>query len=123
MDANKIIEEIKREYPGKAIVLNPEDNPTEIICEIDPSSDHPESTVALVVVGKSKSHYHKKSTEIYETKKGVLTVYINGKKFVLNEGKKITIKPGEIHSVEGDEAWFLTYSKPGWRFDDHIIVN
>ncbi|OGM11327.1 hypothetical protein A2Z22_05065 [Candidatus Woesebacteria bacterium RBG_16_34_12] len=123
MNTDKIVEEIKKQYPGKAIVLDPEDNPTEIICEIDPSSDHPERSVALAVVGKSKHHYHKRSTEIYETKKGMLTVYINGKKFILNKGEKITIKPEEVHSVEGDEAWFLTYSKPGWRYDDHIVVS
>lgn len=122
MDVKKIIDEIKRKYPGKTIVLDSKDTPKEIICEIDPSSDHPESSVALVVVGKSKSHYHIKSTEIYETVKGVLTVFINGHKFILREGEKITIKPKEVHTVESDESWFLAYSKPGWRSDDHIVV-
>ena len=122
MNAQKIIEEIKKQYPGKTIILDPQDDPTEIICEIDPTADHPEKSIALAVVGRSKPHYHKTSTEIYETIKGVLIVYKSGKKYTLREGEKLTIKAGEPHNVEGEEAWFLTYSKPGWRFEDHILV-
>lgn len=122
MNTSKIIDEIKKKYPRKAIILDPQDNPTEIICEIDPTVDHPEKSVALAVVGKSKSHVHKKSTEIYEAMKGALTVYKNGNKFTLQEGEKMTIKPGEVHHVEGHETWFLTYSEPGWTFEDHIVV-
>lgn len=122
MNVQKVIEEIKKQYPGKAIILEPQDNPTEIICEIDPTSDHPEKSVALAVVGRSKPHYHKKSTEVYETMKGMLTIYKSGKKYVLKKGEKLTIESGEVHHVEGDETWFLTYSEPGWRLDDHILV-
>ena len=122
MNKRKIIEEIKNKYPGKKIICDPEEHPAEIICEIDPTSEHPQKSVALAVVGKSKLHYHKSSTEIYEAIKGKLTVIINGKRHVLQEGEKIKIKPNEIHSAEGNEAWFLTYSTPGWNFEDHIIV-
>lgn len=122
MNSKKIIAEIKEKYPGKTIICDQKVNPNEIICEIDPSSKHPEKSIALVIVGKSKLHYHKISTEIYEAVKGELIVFINGKRNVLNEGEKITIKPGHIHSAEGKESWFLTHSRPGWRFDDHIVV-
>ena len=122
MNTQKIIKELHAQYPGKQVILDPTDNPTEIICEIKPSSDHPEKSVALAIVGKSKPHYHKKTTEIYEAQKGILTVYVNGKRHVLNEGEKITIEKNTIHYVEGDEAWFLTYSEPGWTFEDHIVV-
>ncbi|OGG12510.1 hypothetical protein A2875_04525 [Candidatus Gottesmanbacteria bacterium RIFCSPHIGHO2_01_FULL_46_14] len=121
MNTGNIIEEIKKKYPGKTIILDPEEDPTEIICEIDPTADHAERSIALAVVGKSKSHVHKKSTEVYEAIKGQLIVYTNGKKFMLQEGEKMTIKPGEVHYAEGNEAWFLTYSEPGWRLDDHIV--
>ena len=123
MNTQKVIEELKKKYPGKTIILDPPENPSEIICEIDSTADHPEKSVALAIVGKSKPHYHKKSTEIYEALKGVLTVYKSGKKHILKEGEKITIEPNIIHSAEGNEAWFLTYSKPGWTFEDHILVN
>ena len=122
MNSKKIIQELQVRYPEKKIILDPPENPTEIICELEPTSDHPDRSTALAIVGKSKPHYHKKSTEIYEAVKGTSTVYKGGKKFMLNEGGKITIEPHIIHYVEGDEAWFLTYSEPGWTFEDHIVV-
>lgn len=123
MDKTKIIKELKEKHPGKNIILDPPKDPSEIICEIDPTSKHPEKSVALAIVGKSKPHYHKKSTEIYEAVKGVLSVYKNGKKYILKEKQKITIEPNVIHYAEGDDAWFLTHSSPGWTFEDHILVN
>src|SRR3990167_2636525 len=123
MNTQRIIKQIKKGYPGKKVILDPPENPTEIICELESTSDHPEKSIALAIVGKSKSHFHKKSTEIYEVVKGILTVYKDGKKYILNEGDKITIKPNIIHYAEGKEAWFLTHSNPGWTFEDHILVN
>ena len=122
MDVAKVVKELKKEYPGKTIIKSPPDNPTEIICEVEPTSDHPERSLAVAVVGKSPLHYHKKTTEIYKAIKGKLIVYRNGKKHKLKEGNRITIKPGEIHYAEGNEVWFNTYSKPGWTFEDHILA-
>src|SRR3989344_9675092 len=113
MNIKKIIKKLRFKYPGKEIILDPQDNPTEIICEREPTADHPERSIALAIVGKSKPHYHKKSEEVYEAVKGILIVYKNGKKIILKEGGKITIAPKTIHYVEGNEAWFLTYSEPG----------
>lgn len=122
MNTIKIIEELRKQYPGKAIILDPTDNPSEIICELEPTSEHPEKSVALAIVGKSVPHFHKMTTEIYVSVKGTLTVYKNGERFIVNEGEQITIEPTVIHHVEGDEAWFLTYSQPGWTFEDHIMI-
>ena len=122
MNTQKIIKELHQLYPGKKVILDPSENPTEIICEISPTSKHPENSIALAIVGSSKPHYHKYTTEIYEARKGILTVYVNGKKHVLNEGEKITIEKNTVHYVEGDEAWFLIHSNPGWTFEDHILV-
>ncbi len=123
MNVTKTIGELKKTYPGKKIILDPPDNPSEIICEIDSTTSHPGKSVAVAIVGRSKPHYHKKSTEIYEAVKGTLTVFKNGKKYLLKEKEKITIEPNVVHYVEGNEAWFLTYSTPGWTFEDHIVVN
>jgi len=123
MNVQKVIEQIKKEYPGEAIILDPEDSPAEIIVEIEPTDDHPSHSLALAVVGKSRPHYHNKSTEIYEAVKGTLTVYTDGKPHILKPGDKITVRPGVTHSDEGDEAWFLTHSSPGWLFEDHIVVD
>ena len=123
MNVQKIIEEIKRKHPNKKIILDPPDNPSEIICELEPTSEDPERSVALAIVGKSNPHYHKKTTEIYQAVKGSLIVWVEGEKHLLKEGEKITIEPNLVHHAEGDEAWFLTYSKPGWTFEDHILAN
>lgn len=124
MDANKLIAELKAKYPGKNIVKDPPDSvaPGEIIVELEPTTDHPEKSLALAVVGKSRPHYHKKSTEIYEAVKGELTVRLGDKTVVLKPGQKLTVEPGVVHSAQGDEAWFLTHSTPGWTFEDHIHV-
>lgn len=122
MDVKKIVAELKKKYPGKDIIFDPPEDPTEIIVEIEPTKDHPERSLALAVVGSSKPHYHKKSTEVYEVTKGELTIYLDNKRHILREGEKMTIKPNVVHSVEGNETWFLTYSSPGWTFDDHIVV-
>jgi hypothetical protein len=37
----EVLDYFEKKYPGKTIVMLPEDNPTEIICEIEPSSEHP----------------------------------------------------------------------------------
>ena len=122
MNSKKVVEELKAKYPGKNIVLDPPENPTEIIVEIEPTKNHPEKSLALAVVGKSKPHYHKKTTEIYEVVKGGLALFIDGKKHILKKGGKITIKPNTVHHAEGNETWFLTHSKPGWTSEDHIVV-
>lgn len=47
MNTQKIIQELQEKYPGKEIVLDSEDNPTEIICEIEPTSEHPERSTTM----------------------------------------------------------------------------
>ena len=76
----------------------------------------------MAVAKKSIPHYHKITTEVYETIKGTLLVYKNGQKYTVNKGEKITIEPGIIHHVEGDEVWFYTTSHPGWMMEDHIFI-
>ena len=120
MDVKKVIKELRTKYPGKNIVYDPTD-PSEIIVEIEPAKDHPERSLALAVVGKSKPHYHKTTTEIYEVIKGELLLTIDDQKHILKTGEKMTIKPNSPHSAEGEETWFLTHSTPGWNIKDHIL--
>lgn len=124
MDSEKVLKEVREKYPGKNVVCFPNDeSPTEIIVELEPSTEHPERSLALAIVGKSEPHYHKVSTEVYEVTKGTLLLTIEGKTHTLKEGEKMTIKPNQVHNAEGKgETWFLTHSKPGWKFEDHIIV-
>ena len=122
MDTEKVQKELKEKYPGNNIVVIEDGEYQEIVCELEPSIDHPERSLALAVVGRSQSHYHKVSTEVYEVVKGELTIHIDGDTKILNEGEKLEIKPGIVHSAEGNECWFLTHSRPGWQFEDHILV-
>ena len=116
MDTGKVIKELSKKYPGKKIIKLPEDNPTEIICEIEPG-------FAVAVIDKSEPHFHKKTTEIYEIMEGNLTVYIDNKEYELKEGGRLTIEPGKIHYAEGYETWVKVYSEPPWTTEDHIFSN
>jgi len=114
MNTEKVINELSQKYPGKKIIKNDEENPTEIICEI-------ESGLAVAVIDKSIAHYHRKTTETYEIIKGELIVYKNSIQYKLKEGDKLTINPEEMHYAVGNESWAKVYSKPAWTQKDHII--
>jgi len=121
MNIKKVIEELNKKYPGKKIIKNNENNPTEILCEVDPSTSHPEYSLAVAVIDKSQQHVHKNSTEKYKVIKGKLILYIDGKRHDLYEGEKVTVNPNQTHFAEGNETWIECYSEPGWTFEDHIL--
>ena len=122
MNVKRIIEKLQKEYPSKKIIKNDEKNPTEIVCEIDPTENHSECSTAIAIIDQLIAHYHKRTTEIYEVLEGELTLTINGKEILLKKGDKTTIKPNTVHSARGSETWIKAYSKPGWIFEDHILV-
>jgi len=121
MNVRKVTEELKRKYPGNGIIMNDKDNPTEILCEVDPSSDHPDYSLAVAVIDKSQPHAHKRSKETYKVIRGNLVLCIDGKKYKLNEDEEMIIEPGKTHWAEGNETWVECYSEPGWTFEDHIL--
>lgn len=121
MDKAKIISELNKIYPGKTVICIPEVDPTEILCEVDPSSLHPGYSAAISVIDKSISHVHKITTEVYEVVRGEMTLYINSVPHLLKQGDKFTILPGEKHWALGKETWLKATSHPGWTPDDHIF--
>ncbi len=121
MNSKKVIEELKKKYPEKKIIKNDEENTTEILCEIDPSTNHPEYSLAIAVIDKSAPHTHEKSKETYKVTKGKLALYIDSKKHELSEDEELVINPGQTHWAEGNETWIECYSEPGWTFEDHIL--
>ncbi len=123
MNTNQVISELSKKYPDKKIVRNKKDNPTEIICEIDPVTEHPERSIAVAVIDRSEPHYHKESTETYEVMRGELMINKDGKEYKLKKGDKLTIKPGEVHYAIGNETWVKVYSSPGWTPEDHLLIN
>jgi len=115
MDTEEVIKELSNKYPGKKIIKIPEDNPTEIICEISPG-------IVISVIDKSESHYHKEMTETYEILKGSLDVYKDGDKQILVTGDRIVIEPGVVHYAIGDETWIKVIANPPWTPEDHILM-
>jgi quercetin dioxygenase-like cupin family protein len=120
MRARQVIEELRQKYPGKKIIKHKK-NPTEILCEVDPSVNHPEYSLAVAVIDKSISHIHRKSKETYKVVKGKLSLFVDGKKHELKEGDEFEVNPGQTHWAEGNETWIMCYSEPGWTFKDHIL--
>lgn len=121
MNTTKVVEDLKRQYPGKNIIINDSKNPTEVICEIEPGSINPDRSVAIAVLDNSIKHLHRQSTEEYEVLRGNLEITKGGKTHYLHEGEKMTIEPGELHMAKGNETWVRVTSIPGWTPEDHII--
>jgi len=122
MDLKKVTGELKKEYPGAKIIPNLKSNPTEIICEIDPSSKHSGYSSAVSVIDQTEPHSHQYSAEIYYVLRGKLELVLNNQRFVLNQDEYRVIPPNTIHSANGKETWVLIYSEPGWRESDHHLI-
>jgi mannose-6-phosphate isomerase-like protein (cupin superfamily)/predicted enzyme related to lactoylglutathione lyase len=121
MNTKKVIQKLKEDYPSKKIYINTEDKPEEIICEIEPSSDHPEYSSAIAVIDKTTLHFHKQAAEIYYVLEGTLNLFIENSRQVLKKDEYAVIKPGEKHYAKGNETWVLVYSEPGWSKEDHLF--
>ena len=122
METKKIVQELKKKYPSKKIILNDKKNPSEIICETEPSSKHPQYSAAIAVIDKTEAHYHKKAAEIYYVLKGSLNLYIDQKKYVLGPEEFRVIPPKTTHWAQGKKTWVLVYSEPGWTKEDHYLT-
>ncbi|OGV96651.1 hypothetical protein A2W24_01665 [Microgenomates group bacterium RBG_16_45_19] len=122
MNVEVVLKELGQKFPGEKIFRNDEKQPTEIICEIEPTSEHPEYSVAVAVIDRSAPHFHHKTEEVYEVLKGELDLYIDGKQLKLKKGEKYTIKPGIKHCAVGQETWIKVTARPGWKIEDHILI-
>lgn len=122
MNKEAIIRQLNHKYPGKKIIYNHPDDPTEIICEIEPTQDHPGYSKAIAVIQQSLPHYHRYLTETYTVIEGLLVLHIDGQVIKLKKGDQYTITPNQIHYAKGKSAWIECYSKPGWYIEDHIII-
>lgn len=128
MNAQAVIKALEKQYPSKSIFKNNQTNPTEIICEIEPTTDHPDYSIAIAVIDQSIPHHHRHTQEIYEVIKGQLTLFYKVdlkspyQSIVLKKGDKHTIKPGTYHYAQGSETWIKTTAHPGWTPEDHLII-
>jgi len=122
MNKSTVIDQLKSKYPKTNIVCIPDNQPTEILCEVDPTSKHSQFSRAIAVIDKSAPHYHKRITETYTVKEGTLELTVDDKKFNLKPGEKFIIKPGQTHFAVGRQAWVECFSEPGWTPEDHILI-
>lgn len=122
MKVNEVLDELKKTYPGKSIILNNKSNLTEILCETEPGDLHPSYSVAISVIDETVPHFHEKITETYEILKGEIDLLVENKTYHLKPGESFTIQPGEIHSAKGNETWIKCTAKPAWNPHDHIRV-
>jgi mannose-6-phosphate isomerase-like protein (cupin superfamily) len=124
MNVEKIKRQLASKYPGKSIFANPDASGEirEIICEIEPSSDHPEWSIAVAVIEKSQHHFHLHTTETYKVLQGELTLHVGEQSILLKPGESWQITPGNIHWAEGKDTWVECRSVPGWTLSDHILV-
>lgn len=123
MTAQDVIVHFEKEYPGKKILSLPKDNPTEILCEVDPSTGHADYSIAVAAIKSLAPHYHNKSVETYEVIKGDLELHVDGEMRKLLEGESYVIQPGQVHYAKGEFALVKVTSRPGWTFEDHILAH
>lgn len=120
MNSSKILDRLKEAYPNKKVIALPTVRPTEILCEVDPSSEHPEYSVAVSIVDGSTPHYHKKSTETYTILEGELDLFIDGHLHHMKKGESVVVHPLSNHYATGRETWIECRSEPGWTAEDHV---
>ncbi len=122
MNSKEIVATLRIEFPGKNIMELPPENPTEIICEVEPTIDHPDFSVAVAFIDHSDQHKHAISTETYEVEGGEVTLFTNGEVHVLKPSQSYVIQPGTLHRAEAKGARVKVTSHPGWTPEDHILV-
>lgn len=125
MDKERVTRELQARYPDKDIFLLPLEDPKEIICEVEPSKDHPDFSKAVAVIERSEPHVHHKSWERYEVMEGKVVLYMGHQRRVLHKSQSVVIWPGTNHwaeSVNSEEAWVMVDSSPGWTTEDHILT-
>ena len=125
MIPEKVISDLHKQYPILKPISIPSENPTEMIWEVDPTSLHTDSSIAVAAIDISEEHYHIKSKETYRVKKGALQLWVNGMPEVLNEGETYTIQPPALHyaeGIDGEVAVVEVESHPGWTPEDHILL-
>lgn len=123
MDAQQVIAKFRQEYPGKSIICLPGNTPTEIICEVSPSSENRTFSRAVVAIQSSAPHYHNLARETYKVLSGELDLFVEGEMHKLSKGDEYTVQPKEIHFAKGEFTIVQVDSSPGWTSKDHILVN
>ena len=102
--------------------MKPPENPTEIICEFEPASEHPEYSIARAAIDSSEQHYNKLSSQTYAVLKGRLVLKLTKRDVVLYSGMSHVVPANTVHSAEAEGAIIEVTSHPGWTPEDRIYV-
>jgi mannose-6-phosphate isomerase-like protein (cupin superfamily) len=120
--SKRILNKLRELYPDKDS-FDLDGRGLHFVCELEPSSDHPEFDRAIEVIIESKPHKHLKMTQYYSILSGNLEFHSDHEVFNLKKDDKITVKPGTIHWARSEnECWVEIYSEPGWTKEDHITI-
>lgn len=120
MDVAEIVARLSQEFPGKTIILNTPENTQEIVCEIEPASEHPDHSVAIAYILRSQPHRHLHTVEEYQVEEGMLTLNLDGVRQEFQPGQSYTVQPHIVHWAQGDWVRVRVVSHPGWTLADHI---
>ena len=124
MTLQQVLDYFEKNYPNANVHKQPESNPLELICEIDPTEGHPNYSVAISAISASVPHKHNVGVEEYEVLSGTILLSVDGTIKTLYEREKATINPGQVHSATSTEGYALVKvtSQPGWTQADHILT-
>jgi mannose-6-phosphate isomerase-like protein (cupin superfamily) len=121
--SERILAELREVYPDKE-AYDLDGSGQHFVCEIEPTSAHPEYDIAVEVILSSEPHKHLRTTQVYTILRGTLTLFVDDRSVTLNEGETYTVEPGVVHWASGeDHSWVEIYSTPGWTKEDHIPVD
>lgn len=120
---NAIIHKLQQQYPGKAVIdLNGDGK--HMVCEIEPTSDHPEYDRAIEVIIASKPHKHNYTKQIYTILTWHLDLYVDQDQIFLSPWDTHTIDPWQVHRASSEDQCIVEIHSTPWRTpDDHIPVD
>jgi mannose-6-phosphate isomerase-like protein (cupin superfamily) len=118
---------LQKNFPGGTTTSIPEDNPLEIICEIQQTPGADQSLV-MVFIKQSEPHFHKKTREEYRVIEGQLLLHIGDQQKLLSRNQYFTIEPHQVHWAQGfldgepGFACVAVVAIPAWSKEDHFAV-
>ncbi|HEY9584706.1 MAG TPA: hypothetical protein VJI33_03995 [Candidatus Paceibacterota bacterium] len=124
-----MIDALRRKYSDQNIVLNPSDNPTEVVVELERDSGWRWGH-ALALIGSSEPHEHHRITEHYVVLRGELDLMVGEGvqpartvRLSRKNPKPFVITPHQWHWARGVDqpALVLVFSTPAWAPDDHFL--
>lgn len=124
MSLDEVLKYFAEKYPNAQLSKLPENNPTEILCEVDPTAGHPGYSIAVAAISSSAAHFHKVAQEDYEVIRGTLLMQIGDDIKTVYEREKVTIPAGQVHFASSVDGFALVsvVSRPGWTPQDHFLV-